>query len=135
MLFWIFVIMVVGGFAMFALGFEKDWEIVECSGLISLILGVICTLAAIGIIATNHIGVDADVAKLNTRYDTLMFQYWNDIYENDNDLGKRDLYKDIQEWNEKIVWGREAQDDFWIGIFVPDIYDQFELIELEVSYG
>lgn len=131
MLFWIFVILFIASIGLLA--FNSDIAETFAVGLMTI--GLIGILSGGIVMGVMHMGKSADVAKLHTRYDTLMFQYWNDIYENDNDLGKRDLYKDIQEWNEKIVWGREAQNDFWIGIFIPDIYDQFELIELEVSYG
>ena len=135
MLFWAFVIAFIVGFAMFIIGFDRDCEIVEMIGCVlwvfSFIAGVVCAF----IIMFNHSGVDGEVAAMNARYDSLMFQYYNDIYENDNDLGKRDLYEEIQKWNENLARNQENQDDLWIGIFIPDIYDQFEFIELEVSYG
>ena len=37
---------------------------------------------------------------------------------------------DIQDWNEDLAKYREIQDDFWIGIYIPNVYDQFEFIEL-----
>ena len=37
---------------------------------------------------------------------------------------------DILEWNKDLTYMRNAQDDFWIGIFFADIYDQFKTIEL-----
>ncbi len=95
--------------------------------LISLIVTLVMLIDIIG----GHTNVDAYVAENQMRYEMLVYQYENDIYDNDNDLGKRDLMEDIQEWNEDLAYYREAQDDFWVGIFHPNVYDQFEFIELK----
>lgn len=95
--------------------------------LISLIIAIVMLM---NIIARNT-NVDAYVAENQMRYEMLVYQYENDIYDNDNDLGKRDLMEDIQEWNEDLAYYRKAQDDFWVGIFYPNVYNQFEFIELK----
>lgn len=95
--------------------------------LISLIVTLVMLIDIIG----SHTNVDAYVAENQMRYEMLVYQYENDIYDNDNDLGKRDLMEDIQEWNEDLAYYREAQNDFWVGIFHPNVYDQFEFIELK----
>ena len=130
MLFWMTIIVMILGLILFELLFEHDFEI-SCtiSGVISG-LAAIALLIEIIVLAVNYIGVDGYVRKMNTRHDMLVYQYENDIYDNDNDLGKRELIEDIQSWNEDLASRKENQDDAWIGIFIPDIYDQFEFIEL-----
>ena len=95
------------------------------------LISLIVTLVMLIDIISSHTNVDAYVAENQMRYEMLVYQYENDIYDNDNDLGKRDLMEDIQEWNEDLAYYREAQDDFWVGIFHPNVYDQFEFIELK----
>ena len=40
------------------------------------------------------------------------------------------LASDIAEYNAKIISGKKYQKNFWIGAFIPNIYDEFELIEV-----
>ena len=58
----------------------------------------------------SYTGVDGYIAASNARHDALVYQYENDIYDNDNDLGKRELIKDIQNWNEDLARYKENQD-------------------------
>ena len=124
MLFWTFVIIIIAGFVLFTF----DWENL---GITISVIGIFGIIASIVVLAINYIGIDGYIARMNTRYETLVYQYENDIYDNDNDLGKRELMVDIQNWNEDLSSRRENQHDFWIGIYIPNIYDQFEYIELK----
>ena len=124
MLFWAFVIIVIAGFILFTF----DWENL---GIAISAIGIFGIIASVVALAINYIGIDGYIARMNTRYETLVYQYENDIYDNDNDLGKRELMVDIQNWNEDLSSRRERQRDFWIGIYIPNIYDQFEYIELK----
>lgn len=124
MLFFIFVAILVVGIILAYYDYEN-------SGIILTILGSAFVFLSVVVMAINFIGVDGYIARMNTRYDMLTYQYKNDVYDNDNDLGKRELIVDIQKWNEDLSALRERQDDFWIGIYIPNIYDQFEYIQLE----
>ena len=130
MLFWMTIIAAIL-FTVLALKLEDSFF--DVIPFISTILSAACIVALlieIVVLSVNYIGVDGYVQRINSRHDMLVYQYENDIYDNDNDLGKRELIEDIQDWNEDLASRKENQDDTWIGIFIPDIYDQFDFIEL-----
>ena len=130
MLFWMTIIVTVLGLILFEILFERDFELLYIiSGVISLFAACALFIESV-VLAVNYMSVDGHVQKMNVRHDMLVYQYENDIYDNDNDLGKRELIEDIQDWNEDLASCKENQDNTWIGIFIPDIYDQFEFIEL-----
>lgn len=130
MIFWLCVLSIVVCLGL-AIYMEKRFCNYSWPFLAIALISLIVTLVMLIDIISSHTNVDAYVAENQMRYNMLVYQYENDIYDNDNDLGKRDLMEDIQEWNEDLAYNRKAQDDFWVGIFYPNIYDQFEFIELK----
>ena len=56
---------------------------------------------------------------LQIKYEELSKNKYNDY-----------LIEDIVEWNKDIKFGKEFQHDKWIGIYVPNIYDDFEEIDV-----
>jgi hypothetical protein len=105
-----------------------EWP--ECATWItSVILGIVVLIMSIFIIGT-YVDVEANIAANKQIYASLVYQYENDIYDNDDDvIGKKQLYDQIQEWNKDLARYKAKEKDFWIGIFYPNVYDQFEFIE------
>lgn len=130
MIFWLCILSIVV-FLGLAVYVEKRFYNYSWLFLAIALISFIVTMVMLIDIISRNTNVDAYVAENQMRYEMLVYQYENDIYDNDNDLGKRDLMEDIQEWNEDLAYYREAQDDFWVGIFHPNVYDQFEFIELK----
>ena len=133
MIFWIVVIVTCVAWFLYWLFDRRHWYDAELPFSVIGVIGLITTIIMLICIVVAHVGNDGYIAKLHERYDALTYQYENNVYDNDNDLGKRELMKDIQNWNESLANNRENQDDFWVGIFHPNVYDQFELIEWEAE--
>ena len=101
---------------------------------LSIVFGAVIltttTLIMIVVLCVGYIGVDAYIDSCNVRYEMLKTQYDNHFYDNDNDVGKQELVSKIQDWNEDLAYNKRIQRDLWLGIFYPNIYDQFDYIEI-----
>lgn len=98
--------------------------------LVSLSLSLLVVVLGTCIIV-NNVTAESKAAEYEARYEALTYQLENDFYENDNDIGKQELMEQIAEYNTEIATGRVDQDNFWYGIFFPDIYDDLEMIEFK----
>ena len=128
MLFWIFV----GAFiiVLMLVYLLRDTDILlELSAAIATLLGMVIMIN-LCIMACNYIGIDAEVSSCQKRYEALTYQYENNFYDNDNDIGKKELVSEIQHWNSDLAYWKTIQRDFWVGIYYPNVYDQLEFIEL-----
>ena len=119
MLFWLFVIVTVVGMELLVLSdratdYDKS-ELERGIGSLLTIVGWVMILLSTLIMTINYIGINAKVERYNARYE----------------IGKKELMDDIQSWNEDVSYRKKIQDDFWLGIYYPNIYDQFEKIELK----
>ena len=136
MSFWITLIAFLV-FLVLAIIFADSWDF-EWLGMLSAVLAFAAGIAAaimLVVIIINNVGIEANIESKKQRYDSLVYQAENNLYENDNDLGKKDLVNQIQEWNEDLARGKALQDDFWVGIFYADIYDEFDLNPMTVLDG
>ena len=133
MIFWITLIATVV-FTVLAIVFfdslDFEWGCM-LSTIISVIAGAAFVIMLI-VVIFNNVGVEARIEAKKQRYESLIYQAENNLYENDNDLGKKELANQIQEWNEDLASGKALQDDFWVGIFYADIYDEFDFIPMTV---
>lgn len=128
MLFFIFVAIFVIG--LLAAIFTDKWSDLHLAALCTLGVGVsLLVISAIGF-ATSYIGTDASIAKWETQYESLTYQLENNLYDNDNDIGKKELMDEIREWNGNLAYHKAIQRNFWVGIYYPNIYDNLEFIPL-----
>ena len=136
MIFWITLIAVVV-FTVLAIVFFDSWDF-EWVSMLSTIFSAIAGIAFVVmliVVIVNNVGVEASIEANKQRYESLIYQAENNLYENDNDLGKKELVNQIQEWNENLARGKALQNDFWVGIFYADIYDEFNFIPMTVLDG
>ena len=131
MLFWIFVMLVVIGIVCFIIYentvFDDEW--VFNTGVAFEVTGCVAVLVSIIVFTVNYTGLDGYIEENKARYESLTYQYENELYDNDNDIGKKELMSEIQDWNEDLARHKANQDNFWVGIYIPDVYNQFEFIE------
>lgn len=112
-------------------GFNFDWHPGVFMSSILIITSLVITVIVMTIcISYSHITADAYATKMEQQYDNLTYQLKNNMYDNDNEYGKKELYNQIQSWNEELAYGKTMQDNFWLGIFYPHVYDRFAFIEL-----
>ena len=136
MIFWITLIAVVV-FVVLAIVFFDSYDF-EWVSMLSTIFSAIAGIAFVVmliVVIVNNVGVEASIDANKQRYESLIYQAENNLYENDNDLGKKELVNQIQEWNEDLARGKALQNDFWVGIFYADIYDEFNFIPMTVLDG
>lgn len=124
---------VVAAIAIFAIIFfdlviEAEWASAIGFGMAAL--AVFFLILELSFVAAGNIGAAGKSAEYKARYESLSYQQENDLYDNNNDIGKLELYQEIQEYNEKVAKGKALQSDPWVGAFYPDIFDGLELIEL-----
>lgn len=137
MLFWLFVIILVIGIACIILGswmynhtsYDTNW--LKFTGIVITVIAALAIIIS-GIIMIDSYGdVEAKIAANNKKYESLVYQLENNLYDNDNDLGKKELYDEIREWNEDLAYYQNMQDNFWFGIFYPNVFDRFKFIEYD----
>ena len=67
-------------------------------------------------------------------YKAITYKVENDAYKDELGLLSKDVIDEIQEWNKDVRFYQNIQDNFWVGIYYPNVFDEFQIIDYE-SYS
>lgn len=132
MILWISIFVMVICFVIFIISSNKydgAWDAINIISLVLSITAFVLSMGLGGVSIVARAGADAYLASMQEKRAALVYQLENDIYNNDNDIGKKELYSEITEYNCDVAEGKIKQDNIWVYNIYPDVYDELELIE------
>ena len=132
MILWISIFITVIFLAIFVISNDKYDGVWDAISVISLVFSTAAFVLSVclgGISIVARAGADAYLASMQEKRGALVYQLENDIYDNDNDLGKKELYSEITEYNCDVAEGKIKQNNIWVRNLYCNVYDELELIE------
>ena len=132
MILWISIFVAVICFVIFIISnnkYDGAWDAINIISLVLAITAFVLSIVLGGISIIARAGADAYLASMQEKRSALVYQLENDIYDNDNDLGKKELYSEITEYNCDVAEGKVKQNNIWVYNLYCNVYDELELIE------
>lgn len=134
MLLWTTIGLFLVGVLLFNVGYRfkrlRRASLDEVGAGMAVIFGFIMILALIDM-AITYIGVDAEIAKKQQHRDFLIAQYKTGVYDS-SVYSQYNLLQKIDEWNCNLAEKQKLTHDYWVGIFVPDYYDDLDYITVNL---
>lgn len=133
MLFWTTLMTAIIGLIIYR--FDQDiceTYILAVAGAAMHIISMVAAVIMIFVMIMNHAGVDAKVKSNQERYEALLYKAGSEESRDEHGILNKEIVDEIQDWNEDVTYYQEIQNDFWLGIFYPNIYDQFETIDYSI---
>ena len=148
MIFWLCLAILIIGIGLIVLGcidwdyeknklfdflYDNDDTLKFIGGITTFISGFIMIIM-ITILCCMYIDIDARVEQSKETFDAITYKVESGACRDEFGLLNKEVIDEIQSWNESIIYNQKMQNDFWVGVFYPNIYDQFETIDYE-KYG
>ena len=146
MLFWLFVIILVVGVGLLVVGticwdykkhrflYHYDDEIQTAGGWIFGISAFVLVVMII-VMCCHYFGIDAQLERNRERYTALNYKATSGACRDELGLLSKEVIDEVQDWNEDVRYYKTVQKNFWIGIFFPNVFDEFEVIEYQNYNG
>lgn len=110
--------------------FYKHDETIYVYGMIGAILFALVFSVMTVTVLSENIGREATLASMKEKYKALVYKAESDFIQDEFGFVNKEIVDEIQNWNTDIAYKKQKQNNFWTGIFVADIYDELEVIDL-----
>lgn len=92
-----------------------------------LVLGLILLLTQTNITATRQANAE--------KYKALTYKLESEACRDQFGLLNKEIIDEVQRWNVKVTYYKAMEDNFWVGIYYPDVYGDLGTIDYEVYGG
>lgn len=145
MWFWLFIIILIIGIGLIVVGnmnwhrdineflYYNDDKIAVAGWITSIISGIVVLIMLICII-DSCANVEAKLERSREDYNALIYKMESTTCRDEFGFLSKEVIDEVQGWNRSVRYYQAAQDDFWVGIFYPNVYDEFKTIDYE-SYN
>ena len=148
MLFWLCLVILIIGIGLIVAGcinwnykknklfnflYDNDEILKLIGGIITFISGFVIAIMLV-VLPYMYIGIDARVEQLKENYKAITYKVESGACRDEFGLLNKEVIDEIQSWNKSVIYNQKMQNDFWVGVFDPNVYDQFETIDYE-KYG
>ena len=88
-----------------------------------LIAGLILLLTQTNAAAYRQVNVE--------KYKALTYKLESDACRDQFGLLNKEIIDEVQRWNVKVTYYKAMEDNFWVGIYYPDVYGDLGTIDYE----
>ena len=125
MLFWSFIILFVVGIILY-----KVFEFELLGELVTAISGFVI-LISLFLIIGEYTTMNSYIEKTREQYKAITYKIESDACRDEFGLLNKEVIDEIQEWNKDVRFYQNIQDNFWLGIYYPNVFDEFGTIDYE----
>lgn len=142
----VFVISIIGLISVYRLSNHYDYRTDEnkkiktficyndssLKTILGIVFGIfsIALLISIYTLCNNYIFSDAVKRANEELYDSLIYKSQTESIRDEFGIVNKEYIDEIQNWNEELVSYKELTNNFWVGIFYPDWFNEFKTIDL-----
>ena len=125
MLFWSFIILFIVGIILY-----KVFKFELLGELVTAISGF-AVLISLFLIIGEYTTMDSYLEKTREQYKAITYKIESNACRDEFGLLNKEIIDEVQEWNKDVKYYQNIQDNFWLGIYYPNVFDEFETIDYE----
>lgn len=146
MIFWLSVIIFAVGVVILianrigeSLSYEYEYSNVSgfilSFGVVISFISVVWFLVAGLILLLTKTNVTATRQANAEKYKALTYKLESEACRDQFGLLNKEIIDEVQDWNTDITYYKSMEDNFWMGIYYPDVYGDLGTIDYETYEG
>lgn len=143
MIFWLSVIILAVGIVILianAIGESLSYEykysnvrgFILSFGVVISFISAVWFMAAGLILLLTKINVTATRQANTEKYKALTYKLESEACRDQFGLLNKEIIDEVQIWNVKVTYYKSMEDNFWMGIYYPDVYGDLGTIDYEM---